>query len=223
MMRPRLTLGARMIAVAACVAPVLAGCLSTSAVYPSTWPDQVVLEDGVCPVIDGSYRNAGESVSRYGGNTLRGRRSLAHILNGGTGRTSLELWNRLGHTAADPARDPFVSVSLRLAGGKLDITAEAADGSRRVQNLPVATRCRDSVLALDVDWGKHFQMPLDPFQETPGRIALVFGRAADGSLLVRETETATYMLLAMPAFSLRDEAWLRFREAPAALTAAGAP
>jgi hypothetical protein len=202
----------------------LTGCFSTSAVIPDDWAGQVVLQGDDCPAIDGTYRNAGEMYEeQFGGEYVRRERSLAHILNGGTGRLSLELWNRLGPTSDDPSADRFDSISLRLADGQLHVTASAAEGGERTVSLPVKARCRDSVIALDVDWGRYAMFPGFDDDDQVGRISIVLGRADDGSLLVREKEAGSYFFLFMPVFAYRNEAWARFEETPATVVAAGPP
>jgi hypothetical protein len=207
---------------AICAGGLLAGCFSASGMIPDDWAEPIVLQGDDCPAIDGTYRNAGETYEPdYSGQYSRHERSLAHILNGGTGRPSLELWNRLGPTAANPSEDRFDSVSLRLANGQLHVSAADTEGDGRTMSLPVHVRCQDSVLALDVDRGTYFKGPSS--YEDVGRISLALGRAEDGSLLLRETEAGTYIFLFMPVFAYREEAWTRFAEAPATVVAAESP
>lgn len=207
---------------AICAGGLLAGCFSTSGMIPDEWAKPVVLQGDDCPAIDGTYRNAGETYEPdYSGQYSRHERSLAHILNGGTGRPSLELWNRLGPTAANPSEDRFDSISLHLDDSQLHVSAIDTEGAGRTMSLPVQVRCRDSVIALDVDWGTYFKGPMS--YDDVGRISLALGRAEDGSLLLRETEAGTYIYLFMPVFAYREEAWTRFEEAPATIVAAGSP
>lgn len=209
---------------AACTGALLAGCFSTSATIPDDWARPVAMPGDDCPAIDGTFRNAGETYEEYGnGEFSRHGRSLAHILNGGTGHESLELWNRLGSTSEDPARDRFDAITLRLADGRLNVSAADAEGDGRSISLPVDARCRESVLALDVDWGRYAQFPGFDDVDQVGRISLELGRSEDGSLLVRETESGSYFFLFMPVFAYRDAAWTRFEETSATLVAAGSP
>jgi hypothetical protein len=214
--RPRLA--------AICAGTLLTGCFSTSAVIPDDWAGQVVLQGDDCPAIDGTYRNAGEThAALWGGEYFRHERSLAHILNGGTGRPSLELWNRLGPTSENPSADRFDSISLRLADGRLHVSAADAEGDGRTMSLPVHVRCRDSVIALDVDWGRYALFPGFDDDDQVGRISIALGRAEDGSLLVREKEAGSYFFLFTPVAAYRDEAWARFEEAPVTVVVAGSP
>jgi hypothetical protein len=207
---------------AICAGTVLTACFSTSAVIPDDWAGQVVLPGDDCPAIDGTYRNAGEMYEeQFGGEYVRRVRSLAHILNGGTGRPSLELWNRLGPTSDNPSADRFDSISLRLADGRLHVSAADAEGDGQAMTLPVHLRCRDSVVKLDVDWGRYVKLP--GTYDSVGRVSLALSRSEDGSLLVRETESGSYFFLFVPAFAYRDAAWIRFEEAPATVVAAGPP
>lgn len=207
---------------AICAGTLLAGCFNTSAVIPDDWPEQVVLQGDDCPVIDGTYRNAGEKYEQlWRHDYSRYERSLAHILNGGTGHRSLELWNRLGPTTEIPSEDGFQSVSLRLAAGQLQVTASDAAGGERTVLLPVKARCRDSVIALDIDWGRYVLFPGFDDDNQVGHISIALGRAEDGSLLVREKEAGSYFFLFTPIAGYRDEAWTRFEEAPTTVVVAG--
>lgn len=208
---------------AGCVIAPLTGCLSSPAIYPDTWAEQVVSHDGGCPRIDGTYRNSGESYRDYDGgrHRVRSERSLAHILNGGTGSESLQLWNKLGHTTEDPAGDPSSTVSLRLAEGLLHVTAAHADGASRTLALRVREVCRNSVLALEGDWDLDAE-EIGPGAPEISRKSVTVGKAADGSLLVHENESAALFFLFVPAFGYREAEWIRFDQVPAAAMAVAA-
>jgi hypothetical protein len=191
---------------AACFAACLAaGCFSHPAIYPDNWAQPEVSGGSTCPSIEGRYANAGQSVF--------GARSLTHILNGGTGIPSLALWNKLGDSSEDPARDLNETVSLSLIGGELTATATRADGSNRSMTLPTASSCRDGLLQLEGDWDADFELIGPPAPEF-SRKSIAVGRASDGSLLVRESKTATQWFLLTPAFGYTEATWIRFEEAP---------
>ncbi len=200
-----------------CLAGCLAsGCFSTPAIYPEHWAKPQVSDDRTCPSIDGRYANAGESPGNEKnlGRDVAEARSLAHVLNGGTGVDSLALWNKLGDSFADPALDPNVTVRLSVADGRLHVTAAHADGSSRSLALRVSSSCRNGLLALAGDWDNDVEL-ISPAAPEISRKSIALGRAADGSLLMRENKSAAQFFLLTPVFGYTEAAWIRFEEAPA--------
>ena len=205
------------VGLACCLA---SGCFSTPAIYPEHWAEPVSLEDRACPNIDGIYANSGKSRWTYGidGQETYGARSLAHILNGGTGVNSLALWNKLGDSFENANRDPNVSIRLAVGEGRLQVTATHADGSSRSMDLPVQPDCRDGLLALEGDWDTDLWL-IAPVAPEFSRKSIAFGRATDGALLVREGKTAVLWFLITPAFAYREADWIRFAELPVSTAA----
>jgi len=189
------------------------GCFSTPAIYPEHWAEPVSLEDRACPSIDGIYANSGESRWTHGaaGQEIYGARSLAHILNGGTGVGSLALWNKLGDSFENGNRDPNVSVRLSVGDGRLQVTGTHADGSSRSIELPVRPDCPDGLLTLEADWDTDLWL-IAPVAPEFSRKSIAFGRATDGALLVHESKTAVQWFLLTPSFGYREADWIRFKE-----------
>ena len=200
---------------ACCTCLLASGCFSSPAVYPGHWRGQQVLNDGDCPVIDGSYLNAGETYRSADGDehAIAEARSLAHLLNGGTGVESLALWNKLGDSHADPARDPAVTVDLVVLADRLRVTATHADGGSRSLALPLSDDCHDGLYALASDWDTDLEL-IAPVAPEFSRKSTSLGRADDGSLLVYEKKTAVQWYLLTPAFGYSEAAWIRFSPAP---------
>ena len=196
------------------------GCFSTPAIYPEHWADPVSTEGRDCPSIDGLYTNAGEIwwTHANAGQELYGARSLAHILNGGTGVDSLTLWNKLGDSFANANSDPNVAVRLSVGDGVLRVTAMHADGSNRSMDLPLQPDCSDGLLALEGDWDTDLWL-IAPVAPEFSRKSIAFGRATDGALLVREGKTAVQWFLLLPSFGYREAEWIRFKEVAAATAA----
>ena len=196
------------------------GCFSHPAIYPDHWAEAESSEDGSCPLIDGIYLNRGESAGSTRSPAWGGiaSRSLAHILNGGAGVDTLPLWNKLGTTDSDPDTDPNVTVRLSLAEGRLQVTGIHADGASRSIELRLQS-CSDGLLELDGDWDSDFE-ELGPVAPEFSRKTIEFGRAQDGSLLMRESKSALQWFLLSPAFGYTEAAWTRF--APAATPVANA-
>jgi WD40 repeat protein len=167
-----------------------------------SWADQVKVESGACPSIDGEYQNAGETFSKGKLDTHDCTRvSLAHLLNGWGGPNLEPAENRLGLTSEDPAKDPHETIRLRLLGGKLHVEASLADGSTKAFDLPTRQECRDSTLLLAADW--------DAWEAVIFRSTLALGRAEDGSLLVRESQGGVmFFFLPFPVFTFPY--WTRF-------------
>jgi hypothetical protein len=168
-----------------------------------SWADQMKVESGGCPVIDGEYLNAGGRFSKAKHDTFECTTvSLAHLLNSWDDSALRQADKRLGLTSPDPAKDPYQKVSLRLLDGKLHVEASLADGSTRAFALPTLQQCRDSTLFLEADWD-------DSSEPTIVRRTRALGRAEDGSLLVRDSEGGVaFILLPIPVFSFAE--WTRF-------------
>jgi hypothetical protein len=199
-----------------CIAAVLVGVVTSGcvmnerAVYGIDWPEKVKMETDACPVIDGDYQNSGE---RFASGTYeRQAVSLAHLFNGGS-----EKWhraeNRLGRTSFNPAEDGYQTVRLRLAEASLHIEGVRADGSTKSFDLPTRQQCKNSTLLLEGDWGGSETMLL---ASAVGRSTLALGRAEDGSLLVRQSETGVGFVLWLPVFAGTFADWTRFQPASAA-------
>jgi hypothetical protein len=196
------------------------GCFSTPAIYPEHWAEPVTVDGRACPSIDGLYANSGESRWTHDsdGQEIYGARSLAHILNGGTGVDSLALWNKLGDSFENAHRDPNVSIRLSVGDGRLQATATHADGSSRSMEMPVRPDCRDGLIALEGDWDTDLWL-IAPVAPEFSRKSIELGRATDGALLVRESKTAVQWYLITPAFGYREADWIRFAELPVSTAA----
>ena len=167
-----------------------------------SWADQVKVESGGCPVIDGEYLNAGGRFSKARHDTFECTTvSLAHLLNSWDDSALREADKRLGPTSPDPAKDPYQKVSLRLLDGRLHVEASLADGSTRGFDLPTHQPCHDSTLFLEADW--------DQGEAWFFRRSGALGRAEDGSLLVREGEGGVaFFFVPIPYFTIGE--WTRF-------------
>ncbi len=188
--------------------PYKARIASVCAVTPhpmpgGSWADQVKVESGACPVIDGEYQNAGGKFSKARHGTFECTTvSLAHLLNSWDDSGFRHADKRLGTTSPDPAKDPYQKVSLRLLDGRLHVEASLADGNTRAFDLPTQQQCRDSTLFLEAYWD-------DYYEPTVVRRTDALSRAEDGSLLVREGEGGmAFFLLPFPYFT--SATWTRF-------------
>lgn len=193
---------------------LMSGCVARP-VYDETWAEQVKVESGACPIIDGEYRNAGKPGMKEKHKAKCQEcehitRSLAHILNGGYGYEWHEAQDRLGHTTSDAATDEHQSIRLQLAEDKLHVEALLADGSTMTFDLPTRQRCRNSTVLLEVSWDGTDIMGSVPFFSVVNRASLALGRAEDGSLLVRSTSTNGMFLLEWPLFLAAWGDWTRF-------------
>ena len=189
----------RLIAIGA-FAALASGCV-TSAVYEESWAQQVQVETGACPIVDGIYQNAGEKFTEDGSNGLQRKdTSLAHLLNGGWDSPAHSADDRLGTTFYDASADSYQTVSLRLDEGKLRVEAMLADGTTRKFAMPVKHRCHDSLLVLETGFG--YDLFAAGFMH--GYYAL--GRAEDGSLLAYQH----FMAEALAVFWNSESYWTRF-------------
>jgi WD40 repeat protein len=175
---------------------------SPNPIYREPWGEQVKVESGACPVIDGEYQNAGETFTKAKHDTYDCTPvSLAHLLNSWDDSALRQADKRLGRTSQDPAKDPYRTVSLRLLDGKLHVEASLADGSTRAFDLPTRQQCRDSTLLLEADW--------DGDEIGPLRRTRALGRAEDGSLLERDSEWGVgFLFVPVPYFTFPY--WTRF-------------
>jgi WD40 repeat protein len=191
-------------------------CVVSPHPMPSgSWADQVKVESGACPVIDGEYQNAGGKFSKAKHHTYECTTvSLAHLLNSWDDSGLRQADKRLGTTSPDPAKDPYQKVSLRLLDGRLHVEASLADGSTRAFDLPTHQQCRDSTLFLEADW--------DDGEAWFFRRSGALSRAEDGSLLVREGEGGVaFFFLPIPYFTFAT--WIRFPPVAPQEIQSGAP
>lgn len=208
---------------ACCAACLASGCFTSPAIYPENWAAKQASHGKDCPSVDGVFANTGDSrlEDGFNGFPVAEARSLAHILNGGTGVVSLALWNKLGDTFSDPERDPNSTVRLAFTDGRLHVTAAHPDGSSRSMVLPVQSGCRDGLLALQGDWDSDFELIGPPAPEF-SRKSVALGRAGDGSLLLLESKTAVQWFLLTPAFGYSEAVWIRFEELPTSVASVAA-
>jgi hypothetical protein len=188
------------------------GCVSIGT-YPDQWAEQVKLESGDCPSIDGEYLNAGESLDTKS-DELMPDSGLAQVLSDGFGFESDALGAPTGSAASD-----YKKVRLELVDETLKIAATRTDGQIDVFDRPVERRCKDSMWVVDVDWSTT----LDD-EEVPTSVLLHFlereswklGRAEDGSLLLHVAYGGSVMVLEWPIFPVLASGWIRFPAAPTA-------
>ena len=158
-------------------AVLASGCM-TRPIYHESWAEQVKVEAGACPDINGEYQNTGEAFRKDKHIVYeREQLSLAHLLNGGYGLESHTVDNRLGFTAYEADMDPHRQVRLKLDEDVLHVESTLDDGSIQAFDLPVRRECRDSILVLEAAWS------YDLFAAAAVRGYYAFGRAKDGSLL----------------------------------------
>ncbi len=184
------------------ISTLCAGCV-TAPVYSGGWAEQVKVEGGACPDIDGEYQNAGEAFyDDANGYVAPHYVSLAHILNGGYSEHTHVAVDRLDQTAYLSRDDDYSTIRLELADDALRVTGSHRDGSSKAFSLPIQQQCRDSILHVESRWGLFIVMN--------SRLAYSFGRAVDGSLLVRTSASGAglaFMVLPM-AGSVSN--WVRF-------------
>jgi hypothetical protein len=202
----------------------LAGCVST-AYYPDHWAERAKSKGQACPDIDGEYLNEGESFDKVGdGGILRHTVSLGELSC--TACTDEERLGSESFTSFTPAYERF---RLDLEDEVLTITATTADGVAYAHQRPVRSKCSGSMLQVEAGWLSSLEEEggWEIFGSTFGmhileRASLTFGRAEDGSLLVRHSGVGSLMLLQWPILPVVSAAWIRF---PAAtpLTKPGVP
>ena len=198
---------------AALALALLSGCVSTS-VYPDHWAEQVESEGGTCPDINGEYVNEGEYFEK--------------VAAGGVIRGTVSLGSLACATCTDDERpvagslkslnEVYSRFRLELADQTLTITATTGDGGIEFrQEQPVSGKCSDSLLKVQADWWSSLQeeQGWEMFGTTLGmslleRSSLKFGRATDGSLLVRQSLLSSVMILEWPVFPMAEADWIRF-------------
>ena len=203
----------RHIGAAAITLALLSGCVSTS-VYPDHWAEQVEAKGGTCPDINGEFVNEGEYFEKVG--------------DGGVIRHTASLGSLACATCMDDERpvagslksltEVYSRFRLELADQTLTITATTGDGGIEFrQEQTVSGQCSDSLLKVQADWWSSLQEEegWEVFGATLGmsvlaRSSLKFGRAADGSLLVRQSLLASLMVLEWPVFPMAEADWIRF-------------
>jgi hypothetical protein len=198
------------------------GCVSR-AVYPETWAQQVQVESGACPVIDGEYQNVGELLT-YGKNdrTERTEVSLTGIFNEVAYDTPSEVLgsdqplpggdDRPGLPFPELAEHAYRTIRLQLVQDGLRVEAVPAEGGTRTFEVPTRQACRDSTMLLEADWSAATFSLIVNFVD---RSTLALGRAEDGSLLVRAGSSGGIFIFQWPLLVGSGAGWIRFP--PAAL------
>ena len=120
--------------------------------------------------------------------------------------------------AFDPDEGKYQTIKLRLANNVLHIEALRADGSSRAFDLPTRKECRDSTLILEKGWGDSDSMLV---ASALARSTIALGRAEDGSLLVRDSQSGVGFVVWLPIVAGTFADWTRFP--PAASATAPAP
>ena len=226
---------AAMRAGAACAALAFtAGCVS-GGVYPDEWAEKVEVGSSDCPVIDGEFVNEGEYFEKVDDDGLIrhtttlgefGCLSCQHEME-----PALEMEpDRVAITAVT---DVYPKFRLRLGDETLHIQAIAADGSTLDIEQPVRKSCRDSMMLVEADWSSSLEDEdgWEMFGQTLGMSTLArsnwkLGRAEDGSLLVRASESGSLLVFYWPILPMSFSEWIRFPPAattPAAAALAPAP
>ena len=189
-----------------------AGCVST-AEYPDHWAEQVEVESGACPDIDGEYLNEGEAFEEVDeGGIVRHTFALADLACAICTEAEVSALDSLA--SLTPAYERF---RLRLADEILTITATTVDGVAFRREQPVRARCSGSLVLIESSWRSSLQTEQgwEMFGTTLGmstleRTSLKLGRAEDGSLLVRPSLVASLMLLQWPILPVVVTDWVRF-------------
>ena len=202
----------RRIGAAALMLALLSGCVSTS-VYPDHWAEQVEVERGTCPDINGEFVNEGEYFEKVGdGGVIRHTVSLGSLACADC--TEDERAEAKSFTALTEAYGRF---RLELADDTLRIIANTDDGLVYEYEQPVRTSCSGSLLKVESGWWSSLQEEggWEVFGSTLGMSLLAhgstkLGRATDGSLLVRQSMLASLMVLQWPVFPMAEADWIRF-------------
>jgi hypothetical protein len=201
------------IGAAALALALLSGCVSTS-VYPDHWAEQVEAEGGTCPDLNGEFVNEGEYFEKVGdGGVIRHTVSL-----GALACATCTGDERPVAGSLKSLTEVYSRFRLELADQTLAITATTGDeGIEFRQEQPVSGQCSDSLLKVQADWWSSLQEEegWEMFGYTLGmsllaRSSLKFGRAADGSLLVRQSLLSSLMVLEWPVFPMVGADWIRF-------------
>ena len=194
------------------------GCISTDAVYPVTWAGRMKLDSKECPSIDGEYSNVGDMSLEHdlGSYSLTtGTVSLADMLAG-----QAEGQQRLNFASVDATTDVHRSVNLRTDGEILFVTARRLDGSSRTFELPVGQRCEGSMIDAGAAWKGNTILLASEVDRSSMRL----GRAEDGALLIRTTQSMGWFVTYVPVFATKDARWIRFPAVqPESVIAGSAP
>lgn len=189
---------------------LLTACFYVSgADYDESWAKQVKMKSGACPVIDGTYENAGERFYKAEGGALkRDARSFAHLLQGGYDMEPRQGGIGLGQTSADPDEDLHRTIRLQHANDRLQIVAFLADGSMQTLSLPAGNRCRNSTLPLESYRDPNSGTAIVISMTSRERISL--GLAEDGSLLAYQTSRGGALILWYPVLGYSNTEVTRF-------------
>ena len=209
------------VGVAALVLALLSGCVWTS-MYPEHWAERVETQGGDCPDIDGEYLNQGEYFEDVAdGGIARYTATLGSIACPGCSQQEFE-----EGSSFTPMTETYERFRLELEGEVLVMTAIAADGATWRHEVPVRTKCSGSLLEVESGWYSSLEDEggWEMFGYTLGMSVLArgsskFGRAADGSLLVRQSEVGSLMVLQWPVFPMANARWIRFPAAASELQA----
>jgi hypothetical protein len=184
-------------------------------VYEESWAEQVKVESGTCPIIDGEYLNVGDRGIREKDKAKcdscgRSTRSLAGLLMLGYDYNVAEDEIRLDPAIDDPTTYVYRSINLRLVGNELHVEALLPDQSVERFELSTRHKCRNSTMLLSTSWDGTDIMGSVPFVSFISHTSLALGRAEDGSLLVRTGSTEGLFLLEWPLILTMGGTWTRF-------------
>ena len=181
-----------------------ASCISMDGVYPVTWAGRVKLDSKQCPSLDGEYSNIGDISQEHdlgAYSVTAGTVSLADILAG-----QAEGQPRLNFTIADATTDVHRSVTLRADGETLHVIARRIDGSSRSLELPIGARCDGSMVDAGAEWKANTII----LASEVDRSSMKLGRAEDGALVIRTSQSTGWFVTYVPVFATKDERWIRF-------------
>jgi hypothetical protein len=173
-------------------------------VYPVTWAGRVKLDPKQCPKLDGEYSNVGDVSQEHDlgvYSVTAGTVSLADILAG-----QAEGEPRLNFATVDATTDVHRSVNLRTDGETLYITARRIDGSSRSLELPIGKRCDGSMADAGAGWKGSTIILASEID----RSSMKLGRAEDGALVIRTSQSMGWFVTYVPVFGSKDERWIRF-------------
>ena len=201
---------------AAAVLGLLSGCVSTS-VYPDHWAKQVDPARGECPDVDGEYLNEGEYFEKVGdGGIVRHTVTLGALACAACTESERQAEGTLASVT-----EAYPRFRVELADETLAITASTGDdGITQRYEQPVRTDCSGSLLQVEAGWWSSLQEEdgWETFGATLGmsllsRASMKFGRAEDGSLLVRQSALSSLMVLQWPVLPMTEADWIRFPSA----------
>lgn len=199
---------------AACAFLVLiTGCVS-GGIYPENWAKKIEIGSTDCPVIDGEFVNEGEYFEKVDDDGLIRHTTTLGSLSGCFDCFAAEV--PTGVTVA-AVTDTYPKFRLQLVEETLYIRATAADGSLLEVEQPVRKSCRDSMMLVEADWSSSLEDEdgWEMFGATLGmstlaRSSLKLGRAEDGSLLVRASESGSLLVFYWPILPMSFSEWVRF-------------